>query len=65
MVKNVGKIDRIIRIVAGAILVLIGIFAEISVPVMWIALILGALLIVTGILAFCPLYKLFKFSTNK
>jgi hypothetical protein len=32
---------------------------------MWLAYIFGAILLLTGIIGFCPLYTLFKFSTKK
>jgi hypothetical protein len=32
---------------------------------MWVAYILGAVLLATGIVGFCPLYGLLKLSTNK
>lgn len=62
---NEGQTDRTIRIIIGAILLVIGIFAEVSGLVLWLSLIVGAILLVTGIVGFCPLYALFKIKTNK
>lgn len=53
MKANVGGIDRIMRIVAG--LVLIGLaVAGIGAPWTWI----GVVPLVTGVFSFCPFYPL-------
>jgi hypothetical protein len=65
MTKNVGTVDRIVRIVfaiAVAILYLTGVISG------TLAIILGVLaviLLLTGIVGFCPLYAPFHFSTVK
>ncbi len=65
MTKNMGTVDRIVRAVfavAVAVLYFAGIISG------TVAIILGILAIVfllTSIFGFCPLYKPFKFSTNK
>lgn len=63
MKKNVGRTDRIIRIIAGIILFALGFFLEISSGWAWALMILGAVLIITGIIAFCPVYALLKTNT--
>lgn len=65
MKKNVGNIDRIIRIVVGIVLILVGVFAEIGTTIAVIIFILGAISIITALLRTCPLYMLFKINTNK
>ncbi|MBN2004087.1 MAG: DUF2892 domain-containing protein [Anaerolineae bacterium] len=65
MVKNMGKIDRIIRIVVAAVFI---IFIAAGVVSGWLAIVLGVLalvFVVTSYLAFCPLYVPFKISTRK
>lgn len=59
MIKNVGKMDKTIRIIVGSIIVLLGIYFQ-----SWWALI-GLVLIVTGLLNFCLIYTLFKINTKK
>ncbi|MBM4119123.1 DUF2892 domain-containing protein [bacterium] len=59
MVKNMGSVDRLVRLVLGAIILLVSIGAK-----SWWALI-GAVLIVTALVKSCPLYVPFRFSTNK
>lgn len=60
MKKNVGSIDRTLRIVAGLVLivwVLLG-----NGPVWaWI----GAIPLLTGLFSLCPLYKLLGINTAK
>lgn len=55
---NVGNTDRIVRIVAGVALITLavtGIFA----PWGWI----GIILLVTGVIKFCPIYGLIGMSS--
>mgnify|MGYP003606439242 CR=1 FL=1 len=58
MKQNAGSLDRILRIVAG--LVLIGLAATGTVGVWgWI----GVVPLLTGIVGFCPLYRLVGMNT--
>jgi len=65
MKKNMGTVDRVVRLIlAGAVLVLYltGVISG------TIAIILGALAVVwvvTSLLGFCPLYLPFKISTRR
>ena len=65
MKKNEGPVDRIIRVLVGIALIALGLLGIVSGVWMWVAYILGAILLLTGIVGFCPLYKLFKLSTAK
>jgi UPF0716 family protein affecting phage T7 exclusion len=56
---NVGKTDRIIRIVAGVVIIVAG-FATGS----WLGAI-GLIPLTTGIIRWCPAYVPFKISTDK
>ncbi|MFA5873016.1 MAG: DUF2892 domain-containing protein [Anaerolineales bacterium] len=62
---NEGPVDRIIRVLVGIALIALGLLGVATGVWMWVAYILGAILLVTGIVGFCPLYKLFKLSTAK
>jgi uncharacterized membrane protein HdeD (DUF308 family) len=62
---NESKTDRIIRIVLGALLLILGFFVVDSVTLGIVMMVIGGIALVTGIVGFCPLYALFKFSTNK
>jgi Flp pilus assembly protein TadB len=65
MKKNESGLDRIIRVIAGiALLVLF--FANVVTGTLGIiAVIIGAILLITGIVGFCPLYALLKIKTSK
>ncbi len=65
MKMNEGPVDRIIRVIVGIALIALGLLGVATGVWMWVAYILGAILLVTGIVGFCPLYKLFKLSTAK
>jgi uncharacterized membrane protein HdeD (DUF308 family) len=56
---NTGKIDRIIRIIVGVILVG-NVFTGLQTPLGWI----GVILIVTGIFGTCPIYSLLGINTK-
>lgn len=57
MKKNVGYGDSIIRTLIGAIIVSVGIYYQNY----WG--LLGLILVFTGAVSFCPVYRLFKVST--
>lgn len=59
MKKNVGNIDRIIRIIIGVLIGVVGIMYN-----SWWGLI-GIIPILTAIINYCPLYCPFKISTTK
>ncbi len=65
MKPNVGNTDRIIRAIAGVILILLGLFvADATLPTV-ILLVLGVILVATAAIRFCPLYLPFKINTLK
>lgn len=59
--RNVGGIDRILRIVVG-IALLVGYFLDTDASLRWLYL-LGLIPLLTGLFGTCPLYRLFGFST--
>ncbi|MBN2746326.1 MAG: DUF2892 domain-containing protein [Bacteroidales bacterium] len=59
MTKNVGRIDKIIRISAGLIIGALGLYYQ-----SWWGL-LGLVLVFTALVGWCPLYCPFKMKTNK
>ena len=63
MTCNVGGIERPIRIGAGLLAIMIGIFAGLSTAVAGTALAVGAILLLTGAVGYCPLFTLFGIST--
>jgi hypothetical protein len=57
--NNAGKIDRIIRVIVGVLLVG-NVFVGIQSPIGWI----GLILIVTGLFGTCPVYSLLGINTK-
>lgn len=56
---NVGPVDRLLRIIVGLIVALLGVYFN-----NWLGLI-GIVLIATGLFKFCPIYWTMKLSTAK
>lgn len=65
MRKNESQLDRILRIIGGIILLVLDFSGIVQGGLAVVALVLGLILVGTGIIGFCPLYALFKFSTKK
>jgi len=64
MPKNVGSIDRILRLVVG--LILAGLFFyQPDAGYRWVALIVGLILVGTAGMSICPIYRILGMSTNK
>ncbi len=61
---NVGGIDRVLRIVVGLVLIVVGFFV-LTGTVGTIVGIIGFIPLLTGVVGWCPLYLPFKFSTRK
>jgi hypothetical protein len=59
VLKNVGGIDRTLRILLGLALIAWGIYAQ-----NWLGAI-GVVLLVTGLVSWCPVYLPFGLSTRK
>jgi len=66
LVKNVGSVDKMIRLLAGVVLAAWGILgAGLSSTVGVVALVVGVVLIATGAINFCPLFKILGISSIK
>lgn len=57
MKHNVGSIDRLLRIILGLLIAILGVVFD-----SWWGLI-GVIPLATGLFSFCPLYFLLKLST--
>ena len=60
MKRNVGGIDKIIRIILGFAIFILGYYYQ-SI----ILGLIGLIILLTGLLGWCGLYKIFKISTYK
>ncbi len=65
MAKNVGTVDRAIRVIVGLVLIGAGMAGLVSAPWLYIVLLIGVILLLTGIMQRCPAYTLLGFSTLK
>jgi hypothetical protein len=65
MKKNMGTIDRAIRIILAIVVIVLYLSGSISGTVAVILGILALVFIITGLIGFCPLYVPFKISTIK
>lgn len=65
MKTNVGKADKVIRIIFGIIIVGMFLDGQISGFGAVILVIIAAILFITSFLSFCPAYSLLKISTRK
>lgn len=62
---NVGGWDRVLRIVVGAVLIVLGLAGAVSGTGLIVAYVIGAIVLLTGIVGFCGLYTVLGISTRK
>lgn len=62
MARNVGTVDRVVRIVIG--ILILGLFGALEPPLRYLTLI-GLLPLGTGLVGNCPVYTLLGISTRK
>jgi hypothetical protein len=65
MKKNMGTVDKVIRILVAVVVVILYFTNVISGTLAIILLALSAVFVVTSIVSICPLYLPFGFSTRK
>jgi len=65
MQANESTVDRIIRVVLGIVLLVLAYLGTIPGTWQWIAYVVGAILFITGLIGFCPLYLILGFKTKK
>jgi len=65
MKTNVGALDRVIRVVAGLIILGIVLYLPMSILWVWILTVIGLILIITGLCGSCLLYTLLNIDTAK
>ncbi len=63
LTQNEGTLDRIIRVVLGVALGAAFAAGAVAAPLSYVALIVAALLVVTGLAGFCPLYRVLGLRT--
>ena len=65
MKKNMGMVDKVVRVVVAAVIVVLYFMEIVSGTLGVVLLVLAAVFVVTSLVGFCPLYTLFVMSTNK
>ncbi len=65
MKKNMGTIDKVIRILVAVVVVVLYFAKVISGTLGIVLLILSAVFVLTSLISFCPLYLPFGLSTRK
>lgn len=64
MKKNMGSTDRVIRFLLAGVIAILYFTNVISGTLAIVLLIVGAILLLTSFVGFCPLYAPFKISTR-
>ena len=65
MIKNMSRIDGIIRIIVALAIIALWKFNIISGTLLIILGVVAAIFFITGFINFCPLYSLFNIRTRK
>ena len=65
MKRNMSNIDRIVRVLVAAVLAYLYFSGMVTGALGIVFLVLAAVFTLTALVAFCPLYAPFKFSTFK
>lgn len=65
MKRNMSDIDRIVRVVLAALFAYLYFGGIVTGPFGIVLVVLGAVFLLTAVVAFCPLYLPFNFSTFK
>jgi hypothetical protein len=65
MKRNLSDIDRIVRVALAAIFAYLYFGGIVTGSLGIVLIVLGAVFLLTAVIAFCPLYAPFKFSTYK
>lgn len=63
MKGNVGTIDRVLRLVAGAAVIAFGYMGGLESPWNAVAIGAGSVFVLTALIKFCPLYPILGIST--
>lgn len=62
--RNVGTVDRVVRIALGLVLAGIALATAPAAPLIYVVWAVAAIALITGVVRFCPLYALLGLSTK-
>ncbi len=65
MKTNESTLDRVIRVLVGLVLLVLFFTQVVAGGLGYVVLVLGVILLLTGLVGYCPLYSLLKIQTNK
>ena len=65
MKRNMSNTDRIFRVIIAALFAYLYFGGLVTGTLGIILLVLGVVFVLTSVVSFCPLYAIFKLSTNK
>ena len=65
MKKNIGTGDRFLRVMIGVIALIFGLSGMLEGTLKWVVLGVGAVMVITASVQFCPLYTLLGINTCK
>ena len=65
MKKNMGKTDRMIRLIIAVVAAILYFTGTIAGTLGLVALIVSVIFVLTSLISFCPLYKLLGLSSTK
>ncbi len=65
MKRNMSNTDRIVRVVVAALFAYLYFGGIVTGTLGVVLVVLGAVFLLTAVIAFCPLYAPFKINTNK
>lgn len=63
MVKNVGGVERAVRLVIGVALLALGFLHVVTGTLAIVAYVVGAVALITGLVRFCPAWSIFGINT--
>jgi len=61
--KNVGMIDRVVRIILGIVLIGVFVLNMVAAPWSYLVALIGLIALVTGAVGTCPLYSIIGLNT--
>lgn len=65
MKKNMGQIDKIIRVILAVVIAVLVYFDILTGVAGTVLMVIAILLLLTSLLNFCPLYRIFGYNTCK
>ena len=64
MKKNMGTIDKVVRVAVAAIIAILYFTNVLTGTLGIVLLILAGVFVLTSLISFCPIYRIFGFSTG-